>query len=241
MICNDVLVALSEGAVCEETDNGARVATQCLYPSFEPVEVFVAKLGEGFVVSDMGGAANSAWLHGREDVEKIIAREALRYGAEARGGVVEARVPSADWLKSAILAVANASAASAIRALERAQLSAERELSDKIFDALVRVATRANVAREHLHRGSSGKQWRYDFVANIKNEMILLNAVTPHHASISAKYVAFADLPANDDQIAKMAVFERPLDTSDASLMTQVATLVPIGSLESGVRRRFGR
>ena len=42
--------------LCEETPEGARVATHCLYPSFESVRVFVARLSDGFNVHDGSGA-----------------------------------------------------------------------------------------------------------------------------------------------------------------------------------------
>ncbi len=237
MICEDVRLALSEGEFCEESPNGARVLTHCLYPSFEPVEVFVTKFGDGYLVNDGGGAASSAWMHGREEIRKLIERESVRYGVSSRDSVIESRVPSIEWLRSAIIGVANASASAATAALERAAVAAERVLADKIFDALSHVVPRANIAREYEHRGASGKRWRYDYAATASERLLLVNAVTPHHVSISAKYVAFADLPANDTEISKFAVYGRKLDTDDVALITQVANLVPVDSLERGVRR----
>lgn len=237
MICKDVLAALAEGNVCEETENGARILTHCLYPSFEPVEVFVSKVGDGYVVSDGGGAVNSAWIHGREEIGKILAKECARFGVECRSDIAEARVPSVEWLRAAILGVANASAAAAATSLERVAVASEKVLADKIYDALSRVVPKDNIAREHMHRGASGKTWRYDFIASANHELLLINAVTPHHVSISAKYVAFADLPANDSSIEKIAVFGRKLETADVSLITQVASLMPVDSLERGLRK----
>jgi hypothetical protein len=241
MICEDVRLALAEGELCEESESGARVVTHCLYPSFEPVEVFVTKFGEGYIVTDGGGAVNSAWLHGRDEIRKLVERESARYGVSANDGAIQARVPSIEWLRSAIIGVANASASAASAALERAAVAAERVLSDKIYDALVHVVPKSSIAREHEHRGASGKRWRYDYAATTADKLLLLNAVTPHHVSISAKYVAFADLPANDVGIEKLAVFGRKLETDDVALITQVATLVPVTSLEQGVRRLLTR
>lgn len=241
MICEAVRIALGERDSCEETESGARVITHCLYPSFEPVEVFVAKVGDGYVVHDGGGAVNSAWLHGREEIGKILSKECARFGVDHRNGLAEARVANADWLRSAILAVANASAAAAATSLERVAVAAERVLADRIFDTLKRVVPKNNIAREFEHRGGSGKRWRYDFAASVPGHLFLVNAVSPHHVSISAKYVAFADLPANDTAVEKIAVFGRKLETADVSLITQVATLVPVEALERGVRRILSR
>ena len=238
MICDDVLIALSEGALCEEGERGARVETHCLYPSFEPVCVYVAKHGDGYIVSDGGGAVASAWVHGRDEIHKVLVRECARFSADCVGDAVEVRVPSADWLKAAILSVANASAAAATVSLERVAVAAERILGERIYEALSNVVPTSTIAREFEYRGASGKRWRYDFAAATGDHLLLVNAVTPHHISISAKYVAFADTPANDDgRLEKLAVFGRKLETADVALITQVATLVPVGSLERGVRR----
>jgi hypothetical protein len=98
-----------------------------------------------------------------------------------------------------------------------------------------------NIAREFEHRGVSGKRWRYDFGATTEAGLLLVNAVVPHHVSVSAKYVAFADIAANDEHTSKLAVYGRRLETEDAALITQVATLVPVDSVPAGVRRVIAR
>lgn len=241
MTCDDILAALSQGVTCETTPSGMRVVTHCLYPSFDPVEVFVAGHGEGFIVSDGGGATASAWEHGREGMDRCLAKASARFGATSKNGVIEARAPSLEWLRPAILAVANASAAAAEAALERVVVAAESAMADRIFDALAHVIPRASIAREFEHRGESGKNWRYDFGATANDNLLLVNAVSPHHASISAKYVAFADTPEADADVRKLAVYSRKLETADATLITQVATLVPLMSVEAGVRKVLAR
>lgn len=237
MICDDIRQALADGDVCEMTDRGARIVTHCLYPSFEPVEVFVSNFGDGYRITDAGGAAAAAYLHGRDELGKVLIRECVRFGVECRGDAVVAEVGGIDWLRAGILAVANASAAAAISALERVAVAAEKVLADKIYEGLTRVITPDFIAREYEHRGASGKRWRYDFGAMRGPRLLLVNAVAPHHVSVSAKYVAFADTPANDDHVGKLAVYGRKLETEDVALITQVATLVPVTSVEAGVRR----
>lgn len=241
MTCDDILTALASGTTCEETPSGMRVVTHCLYPSFDPVEVYVARYGDGFVVSDGGGAAASAWEHGRDGMERCIAKASVRFGVVAKGGVIEARAENLDWLRSAILAVANASASAAEAALERSVIAAENAMSDRIFEALAQIIPRDSIAREFEHRGSSGKRWRYDFGATANDNLLLVNAVAPHHASISAKYVAFADTPEEASEVRKLAVYSRKLETADATLITQVATLVPVRAVERGARSILAR
>jgi hypothetical protein len=121
MPCAEVSVALSTFSACEETPEGARVPTHCLYPSFETVFVYVARVGDGFHVHDGRGAYESARLHGRDASvsANAVAHEAKHFHLQyADDHAIIANVVSAEWLESAILSVANASALAARRALE---------------------------------------------------------------------------------------------------------------------------
>src|SRR5580698_6697293 len=99
MICDQVRAALAEGDVCEETDSGARIVTHCLYPSFEPVEVYVSAFGAGFRITDGAGAAAAAFLHGRDELGKVLVRECARFGVDCRDDTIVAEVASAEWLR----------------------------------------------------------------------------------------------------------------------------------------------
>ena len=82
-------------------------------------------------VHDGGGAKASAWEHGRDDglIKKTINREALRFRLKVEDDTFVADAISAEWLQSAILSVANASAIAA----------AEEALTEKIYAALKKV------------------------------------------------------------------------------------------------------
>src|SRR5215216_4419817 len=107
MSCDDIRLALSEFDACEETPNGSRVTTHCLYPSFEPVRIFVAKVGDGFKIHDGGGAFMSAWSHGRDEslISRALQSECNRFHLALDDDRLVAEVPSKDWLLSAILGV----------------------------------------------------------------------------------------------------------------------------------------
>lgn len=239
--CNDIMAALSRGNVCEQTTSGWRVTTHCLYPSFDRVDVFVTPFGDGFIVTDGGGAAAAAWEHGHDGIERCLTHAGIKFGVTAKAGVIEARADSIDWLRAAILGVANASASAAEAALNRVIAAAESVLSDKIFTALAQVLPRESISKDFEHRGASGKNWHYDFGAVANDNLLLVNAVSAHHASISAKYVAFADTSEADATVKKMAVYTRKLETADAALITQVAMLVPDTAVERGARKALGR
>ncbi len=138
MSCDAIKAALAPFLECVETTEGARVVTHCLYPSFNPVEVYVVKYGDGYRVHDGGGADRAAWAHGRDEllIRKMLARYALRYHATAKEGVIVADAADTSWLMSAILAVANASAGAANATVERVIAAAEIDLVERVFGVL---------------------------------------------------------------------------------------------------------
>jgi hypothetical protein len=241
MACEDVRAALSAFDACTETEEGARVATHCLYPSFDPVNVFVARFGDGFRVHDGGGAVQSAWLHGRDDslIRRTLAKQAARYQVKVINDALVADAPSAEWLTAAILAVANASAAAAHTALDRVVSATEHILRDTILDVLKRTISESDIAIEYEIAGQSGKRHRFDFaVREPRDNLLLINAVAPHHISVSARYVAFADVIHREGESTnRFAVHEKPLESGDVLLLQQVAEIVPVKSLQQGILR----
>jgi hypothetical protein len=244
MICEDVKTALASFDICVETSDGARVVTHCLYPSFTPIHVFVSKFGDGYHVHDGGGAYRSAWNHGCDEnvISRAMNRHSQKFRVTAIKSTLAVDVTSADWLKSAILAVANASSAVAYAAVEHVVATNENRLKDRIFGALKTVVREKSIGRSYSVTGRSGKIHEFDFGVNLDDNLLLIDAVSPHHVSVSAKYVAFADAGANDNDhaLGKFAVFDKILDAGDVSLMQQVADLVPIDALDVGVRRIVG-
>lgn len=241
MSCNDVQAALAGFGACTETEQGSRITTHCLYPSFDPVNVFVVRFGDGFRVHDAGGAFHSSWLHGRD--ESLIRRMMNRYAGRFQVTVAEdslvAKATDVEWLTSAILAVANASAATAHAVVEHAVAATELQLKDKILSVLKSTIGADAIATEYVIPGKSTKSHRFDFAVRERRDgLLLINAVAPHHVSVAAKYVAFADIERRaDGEVDKFAVHDRPLEASDVSLLQQVADIVPFSSLAPGVRR----
>jgi hypothetical protein len=240
MICEDIRAAMGAGEVCEETEAGARVATHCLYPSFDPVTVLVSRLGDGYRVSDAGGAVRNAWISGRDEAlsGRMLAREAARYSLSVSNHALVAEVPSIDWLRSAVLAVANASASVAHAAIGKAAAAAESHLKDRIRESLEHFVPASRIDEDYEVRGQSGDSRHFDYgVRSANDSLLLLSAVSPHHNSIAAKYVAFADTKALDAGISRFAVYDRPLEKGSVSLMLQVAELVPLATLDPKARR----
>jgi len=146
---------------------------------------------------------------------------------------LEAVAHSKDWLESAILAVSNAAALGAYKALEKVIKAAEESLSDRIFYTMRRFITEDRLAKGFEFIGSSGKTHHFDLAIKTNGDYsTLIDAVVPHHNSIAAKYVAFADMKerANTDRIA---VYDNHIQPEDKTLLMQVADVMPIGALEA--------
>lgn len=240
-ICRDVHAALGSGEVCLETDAGARVVTHCLYPSFQPVIVFVSKFGDGYRVTDGGGALRSAWNHGREEglTDRLLAKEAARYHLKVSSGALVADAPSIDWLKAAILATANGSSAAAHAAIERVSAAAEKNLKEQIFATLTSMVREEDIGSDYPIIGTSGDTRSFDYGVRIANDnLLVVSAVAPHHSSVYAKYVSFGDTRGLGPGLSRFAVYSRPLASGDAALMLQVTDdLLPLKSLDQRARR----
>ncbi len=235
MTCDDIRKAMADFEDCEQTPEGARIATHCLYPSFEHVRVFVAKVGDGYTLHDGAGAYNTAWLHGRdaEIITKSMNDAAERFDLTVAGKALVARTKSIDWLTTAILSVANASAIAAHNAVNKIVAAQEEALIDRINSSLTEFIPSRYVSRNVNLKGISGGVRHFDFVLNRESpEPIFVNSVTPRRNSIAAKYVSFADTAG--DVLHKLAVHDRELETGDTVLLQQVASVVPLAGLNIG-------
>jgi hypothetical protein len=226
-----------------ETDDGARLETHCMYPSFEPVCAHIAKFGGEYKIHDGAGAARSAWDHGRDEntIRSVLAQQAAAYDLKVVRNSLVADAADDDWLIPAVLAVVNASAAAAHIAVARSVSSGESNLRERIYAALKDIIQDVRIAKDWKIFGRSGKEYTFDFGVRVhKDNWLLIDSVSPHHVSIAAKYVAFSDTRGGSDQIAaRFAVYDRPLEPDDASLIQQVADLMPFMSLPAGVRREM--
>lgn len=240
MNCSE-LAALLEPPTCEQSDFGAKVVTQCLYPSAEPVFVHVARWGDGFRVTDGGGISRCVLVHGREagSLSAGLSEAEQRFGLRSEGGQLFADVDAHEWLPAAVLAVANGASLAASVAIEHVSRKAERGLAQKIYEGLSKIIPPQHIAREYEYRGKSGKKWRVDYAVLHTRRPLLIKAVTPHYNSISSNYTTFGDI--GNGQTDRFSVYSRKLQSDDEALLRQVATIVPVRSLEAGAREVLHR
>ena len=239
-LCELVLAALSHHKMCEVTDDGARVRTDCMYPSFEPVHVYVRIFGDGFIIHDRGEAASRAWLHGRDErvLTRYLNRAAERYGIRFDNGRLTAKVESIDWLKSGMLAVANAAAQGSLSAVEHVARSETEALKDRISHELVRTFTSKRISNEVMRRGESGREYRFDFEVKSDAGDAVVEAVTPFANSIFSKYTAFSDTKVLYTG-GGFAVHDRELHQQDITLLSQVSDVIPLSKMTAGIQHRL--
>lgn len=214
-------------------DGGSRLRTDCLYPSSDPVLVWVKKhpFGDGFRVDDCGGAWRSAQKHGVTS-PSIFEKAQKRYSVNAGDGIIWAEPDNADWLVPAILAVANASAMAARAALEMTDRY-EKSLNSQIQDVLMRHIPPHRIAKNYEYRGRSGHMWPIDFAVTAQR-VTLIKSVVQNGNSINSTYAAFGDI-GDDAAVNKYAVFDRELKQDSTALIHQVADLVPFKALEFSI------
>jgi hypothetical protein len=243
MLNDHILASLTRFATLAETDEGARLETHCLYPSFDPVHAFIAKVGGAYKVHDGAGAFRAGWDSGRDSglIRRAISQQAATHELMVIDDALVGDAADEAWLIPAILSVVNASAAAAHNVVTHSATANEVALRDRIYTALVGFLAPTNIARDWQISGRSGKSYEFDFgVRLFGDRWLLIDSVSPHHVSIAAKYVAFSDTRDGPDQIAaRFAVYDRPLEADDVSLLQQVADLVPFASLPAGVRREM--
>ena len=225
----------SEVWVCKETTYGAQVRTTCLLPSFEPVYVYIAKVGDGFLVHDAGETFASILAHGQDvrDAKKSIRSECKRFGLDFGDRGISVKIDAPEWLDTAIASVANASSLSARNALKDDTKSSERELADVLFQLIQPSVGKAAISKGYVYSGASGRKYKFDLAIQSSNQLTLIETVTPHANSVNAKYVALADVP-EEENLGKIVAHNNDLSQEDILLLQNVATVAgPNGVLKA--------
>lgn len=233
-VCDILLASTSSLWACKETSNGARVRTTCVFPSFEPVFVYVARLGDGFVVHDAGETVAVIMAHGQDGdgAKRAIRSECKRYDVEFGERRISLKIDAAEWLETAIVSVANTAASAARNAIKDNNKKTEVELVNVIFQLLEPKLAKGTMARDFPYIGESGRRYKFDLAVQSRDHLTLIETVTAHSNSINAKYVALADVP-TDAQVKKIVAHNNDLSQEDILLLQNVATVAgPTGVME---------
>lgn len=241
MKCDMVLSALVK-MQCEETEDGARVLTHCLYPNFTQVPVFVQTHLDGFLVHDGGACFDFAYDDGHNpSIVKGLMREfSALYGADTDDHRIFARALSPMWLQSTVLSVANASAAVTTAMVTGAadERTEDREFREHTYLTLCNAFKEKNVPRRVKQRGRTGKVYTFAFAVNHKDTIALVDTVVPNAISVASRFTSFSAIGGRKNQGAFLA-YNRPLANEDSALLAEVADVVPLEALVASIEREF--
>ena len=223
-LCDSIFASTSSLREYKETEHGVRIRTTCVFPSFEPVFVYVVKLGSGFVVHDAGETMAVILTHGQggNAASRSIRIECKRYDLAFEKGMISFKVDNDKWLESAIVAVSSSAASAARVAIRDSKANSERELVDVIFSMLEPKFDKGSILKKYSYSGKSGRHYQFDLAVKRKEQLTLIETVTAHANSINSKYVAMADV-SSDFGVTKIVAHNDDLSNEDIILLQDVA------------------
>lgn len=218
--------------VCEQTADGLRLPTQCMYPSFEPVEVFVLRHGDGYIVHDNANAGRLAWTYGIDDraFAVPVKKAASEFGCDVELGKIICKIESFDWLWSAIIGVANASSDAARAAVGNARAPKEVGIIQRARAVVDKSVAGVETRLQYPLHGASGKVHKFDMAVLGKGSIAVVEAVVAHPGSVAAKYLALSDTPSQPN-LHKFAIYDSDLTQEDKALISNVADLVTLDAV----------
>lgn len=238
----DLTVAALADLQCEETADGARILTHCLYPNFDQVAVYVQTHLDGFLVHDNGACFDIAFDEGQSPTAmKGTMREySALFGADTDDHRIFARALSGEWLASAIMSVANASSSAATALLNSASDDRveDREFRERTYLTLCDAFNSKHVPRRIKRRGRTGKLYTFAFGVTYKSEVALIDTVTPNAISVASRFTAFSATGGRKEHGAFLA-YKRTLSNADSALLAEVADIVPLEALVASIEREF--
>lgn len=237
MICDEVAALLRKSSLSRDEGSTCIVPTDCYYPSSELVCAHVTKIGDTYRVTDGGDLARVVYLHGRgrSALASGLSLAADRYSLTIEEEGLAADGVSDSWLPSAIRAIANGAALAAFEAIGLVSSGKDKALLDAIIAEVSKVVAHDRIKQSYRAIGTSGKEWTIDLAITGMARPLLINGVKSHPNSISASFTAFSDI--GDFDAVRWAVSREPLRPADASLMSRVAKIVPLISLQEGTTR----
>lgn len=204
------------------------IRTPLLYPSGATVLVHIQRVGDSFVVSDMGDAYGEADMIGATSIyvrnaKPIAQRAGISFEAHAMLVLQAAR----DQLVGAVMTVANcAKEAMEITTLRLAD-QRRADAGERLHLRLVDVFGHDRVARDAEIIGSSNHRWHVAALVRMDGHRTVFEPVSQHHNSIFAAVAKFHDLALIDDAPTRVAVVrDKSKFGNDLNLLIQAGKVV---------------
>jgi hypothetical protein len=186
---------------------GSLVSMPMLYPSGASVVLEVSAQSSTVFICDRGGAFQEAeFIGASRQLPREAERVASEFGIHFDGRDMFVAEVAYDRLEGALINVAAASAQAAASIARRAAERQEQDTKDAMFDKLSSVFGQNGFEREIELLGASNHKWRVDAVIRFESRVIVFNAVTRNHVSITGAAAKFYDLSRLETPPRRIAV-----------------------------------
>lgn len=212
-------------------DGAARISTPVLFPSGSCIGVEISRHKDGFLVSDMGGAAVEAdMLGGARQFARIARDVAERFGVRFdKHMIFDLAVPQEE-LTVAVIAVSNAAKSAVETTMQQIAAREPVDMRALLWTRLETVFSGARVLRNAKLRGSS-EEWTFDAVLQIGDRQTLFEVVTPHANAVSSAVTKFLDIrDLGNAAPRRVAVLPDREKTPHLTVLARTARIIPQGA-----------
>ena len=211
------------------------------YPSGAFSGVKVSLSGDRCFVSDSAIGLREAEMACAGDFFDSAAKEAAeRFGVSFDGASVFAASAPLDRVDGAIVAVANASVNAVSKALAHAAEAKERTTNNAVFDIVVDIFGKPNVAKK-IEIAGRDAIWDAHNVVSVRDQKAIFEYVSNHSNSIASKFFMFSDLVKLEKPPERVSVVHS-IDGlgPKGAMLSDVSHVIALGS-DRSVFQRYAR
>jgi hypothetical protein len=228
-------------SAAEETEDGLRVTTHCMYPSNGLVRVTLRAGRATVVASDEGEAVGEALSAGivLRNPDKILRSIVRQQGLDIHGGVISTPKMPIEAAPLAILLVANAAKEAAQWLYDHQKLKRDRDFR-KLLAEFLRKTFDVRVAPTIIV-GASNKPHKFAHVISLRDERrLIIDPVQNDPSSVNARVVANLDV--KSPKLIQRIVYDDEEDWSaaDLNLLNVGAITIPFSKSPSVIQRVAG-
>lgn len=217
----------------------ARMAVPVLYPSGASAAVEIVLNGADCFVSDLALGQSEAEMQGAGGYFDAAARKAAkRFAVNYDGMSIFVIRTSIENIKSAIIAVANASVAASSSAIFRSLEEREKTNTEELFNKVTRAFGSSAVFREQELLGRD-TTWNAHNVVVVDDRKIVFEYVTENQVSIASKFMMFSDLSKSSQSYSLNSVVSS-IDRigAKAAMLADVSFVMQLAANDDEYRRR---
>jgi hypothetical protein len=226
-----ITAAIGRLVSARSVGDSAVVNVPVSYPSGARAAVHVSLSGEKCFVSDCAIGMREAEMAGAADFFDHAAKDAAAwFGVGYDGASVFAASAPLDRIEGAIVAVSNASTMAVGRALLRAAEAKERHANTAVYDRVIEVFGRQNVAKRSEIPGRDAI-WPANNVVSIEGRRAIFEFVGEHGNAIASKFLMFSDIVKIANAPALVSVVSSlEKMTKKANMLSDVSSILELSA-----------